>query len=354
MVKLLALDIDGVITDGRAVLAPGAQDTKVLNFHDLDAITRLKRTGTAVALVTGESGPLVELIAQRFGVSLVRQGAKDKLAAVQQLAADLNVTLADIVYVGDADRDAPALAAVGLGLAPSTATPAAQAAAHRVLRSAGGAGAVAEAVRLILALEDDRADVLLPDFERIAQDSLAAHQRLIDGSLPILAQIARAFITALGSGHKLLFFGNGGSAADAQHVAGEFVGRFLRERAPLPAIALTTDTSILTAVGNDWGFDEVFARQVRALARPGDVVIGISTSGSSPNVLRGLDAGRAAGAVTAGFTGLKGGTMLAHCDFCFQAPAEATPRIQELHILAWHAICEIVEATCFRDDHPGM
>ena len=146
------------------------------------------------------------------------------------------------------------------------------------------------------------------------------------------------------NGRRIFVCGNGGSAADAQHVAGELMGRFLIEREPWPAIALTTDTSILTAVGNDWAFEDVFARQVRALARPGDVVVGITTSGKSPNVLRALDDAKAKGAIRIGFTGSRGRVLEQHTDVCFSAPAQETPRIQELHILAWHSICEIVEA----------
>jgi len=181
------------------------------------------------------------------------------------------------------------------------------------------------------------------EMRRIVKDSLATHQRLLDESLPVLVQVAQTFVRAIRTGHKILLFGNGGSAADAQHVAGELTGRFLHDREPWPAIALTTNTSVLTAIGNDWVFADVFARQVRALARPGDVVVGISTSGRSPNVLRGLQAARGQGATTVGFTGADGGAMREHTDVCFCAPAQSTPRIQELHLLAWHAICEIVE-----------
>lgn len=185
---------------------------------------------------------------------------------------------------------------------------------------------------------------LQANMEHIVRDSIAAHQRLLSESLPVLSRVAQTLTHALRNGGKLMFFGNGGSAADAQHVAGEFVGRFLRESRPYAALALTTDTSILTAVGNDWTFDDVFWRQVRALARPGDVAVGISTSGNSVNVLRGLDAAREIGATTVGFTGRPGGKLPDHCDLCFCAPAEQTPRIQELHLIAWHAVCELVEA----------
>jgi D-sedoheptulose 7-phosphate isomerase len=343
MVKLLALDIDGVLTDGRFTLSASGDEVKRLDFHDLDALTALKTEGMPVVFVTGESGPMVDAIAQRFGIESVFPGSKDKLAAIQQVANVHNLTLDDLCYVGDSDRDAPALEAVGLGLAPANATPAAKAAAHRVLNRAGGEGAVAEAITLIRRFSANGVNGVRPEFERIVRDSIAAHERLLDESLPVLIDVAAVFVHALRAGHKLLFFGNGGSAADAQHIAGELVGRFLRESDPWPAIALTTDTSILTAVGNDWDFADIFARQVRALVRPGDVVIGISTSGRSANVLRGLEDAQKRGAMTIGFTGAGGGEMVAACDICFCAPASATPRIQELHILAWHAICEIVE-----------
>lgn len=347
--KLLALDVDGVITRGCVGFTSDGQEIKTFCFHDLDAVTELKRLNVPVAFVTGEEGPLVDVLARRFDVISIIQGAKDKLAALKSLAAQHHLTLEEICYVGDGDRDAPAIAAVGLGLAPADATPAARAAAHRVLASSGGDGAVAEAVRLFLAQQRVSGKDMLFSLERIIRDSIDAHQRLLDQSLPVLADIARVLIGALYGGHKLLFLGNGGSAADAQHVAAEFVGRFLRDRAPLPALALTTDTSILTSVSNDWSFDDVFARQVRALARPGDVLIGISTSGGSTNVLRGLEAGRVAGTINIGFTGIRSEEMSNLCDYCFCAPSDKTPRIQELHILAWHAICEIVEAELFNE-----
>lgn len=343
MVSLLALDIDGVLTDGRVTISAAGEEVKRLNFHDLDALTALRKDGLPVVFITGEQGVLVDAIAGRFGVETVLQGAKDKLAAVERVSAEYGVPLADICYVGDSDRDAPALAAVGLALAPADATPGAKAAADRVLMAVGGAGAAAEAVRLVRALNDDHTASFEAELSRIVTDSINAHQRFLTESMPVLAQVAGVFVRAIRGGNKIMLFGNGGSAADAQHVAGELVGRFLRESQPWPALALTTDSSILTCVGNDWTFEDVFGRQVRALAKPGDVVVGISTSGGSPNVLRGLRDGRERGCVTIGFTGANGTAMRPVTDICFYAPVTVTPRIQELHLLAWHAICEIVE-----------
>jgi D-sedoheptulose 7-phosphate isomerase len=152
---------------------------------------------------------------------------------------------------------------------------------------------------------------------------------------------------SLKNGGKVLFAGNGGSAADAQHIAAEFVGRFINDRAPLAAIALTTDTSALTAIGNDYGFEQVFARQLSALGRPGDVLVGISTSGQSPNILAALKAAREGRLVTMGFTRSGPTTMNPLCDVVIGAPSEETALIQQLHITVGHAICHLVEREMF-------
>ena len=155
---------------------------------------------------------------------------------------------------------------------------------------------------------------------------------------------------ALKTGKKVLFCGNGGSAADAQHLAAEFVGRYLLEREGLPAIALTTDTSILTAVANDYDFANVFARQVQALGNNGDVLIGISTSGNSPNVLRALEVAKSKGLATIGFTGQGGGKMSELCDICLSVDNPVTARAQEMHILMGHILCELLDGVLINDE----
>lgn len=154
-------------------------------------------------------------------------------------------------------------------------------------------------------------------------------------------------VAALRGGNKLLFAGNGGSAADAQHWAGELVSRFRFDRPGLHAVALTTDTSILTAVGNDYGYDYVFARQVEAMGRAGDVLFAISTSGNSKNVLRAIEAAKARDMRVVGFTGRSGGAMAPHCDVCFKVPSSETPRIQEGHEFLGHLICGLIEQELF-------
>lgn len=175
------------------------------------------------------------------------------------------------------------------------------------------------------------------------ESSIEVHHRFIQTCLPALTVAADALVNAYLSGHKAIFFGNGGSAADAQHLAAEFVGRYLRERGPLPALALNTNSSAVTAIGNDYGYDEVFARQLEAFAVSGDVAVGISTSGNSRSVTQALIRARQLGLFTIGLTGATGGKMKGMVDALIAVPSEDTPRIQECHTLAGHALCDAVE-----------
>ena len=180
---------------------------------------------------------------------------------------------------------------------------------------------------------------------------LQAHCTLIEAIerdlSPAIASMASMLVEAFNNGNKLLAMGNGGSAADAQHFVAEMVGRFKLERAALPAIALSTDTSILTAIGNDYGFDAVFSRQVEAHAVAGDVALGISTSGNSPNVLKALQLARDRGCRTIGLLGKDGGSIKLACDLALVIPSSDTPRIQEGHITIIHIVCDLVERALF-------
>jgi D-sedoheptulose 7-phosphate isomerase len=176
------------------------------------------------------------------------------------------------------------------------------------------------------------------------EESVAVQEAVRDQLVDRIAEAASWITRCLTEGGKLLLFGNGGSAADSQHLAAEFVGRFEREGRPLAAMALTTDTSALTALANDFGVETMFARQVAALARSGDVVLALSTTGNSPNVVAGVSAAAALGVRTIGLTGRDGGLVGEACDLELRVPSERTARIQEAHILIGHAICDVVEA----------
>jgi len=193
---------------------------------------------------------------------------------------------------------------------------------------------------------EKRHQLVISDYLATARDVLdrAYHDAELHTTINA---IAHAWTGALRNGGKILLCGNGGSAADAQHLAGELVSRFMFDRAPLPALALTVDTSILTGIGNDYGYEQIFARQVRALGRPGDVLAAFSTSGRSANILAALKAAKECALVTTGFTGQNNSPMSDLCDILVRAPSPTTPHIQQVHITVGHVLCQIVEENLF-------
>jgi D-sedoheptulose 7-phosphate isomerase len=194
---------------------------------------------------------------------------------------------------------------------------------------------------------------LRAEFRGRIDDHMAVMASVRDGqALDASARAANAIIDAMRAGGKLILFGNGGSAADAMHLAAEFLGRFLINRRPLPALALADNHSAVTAIANDFGYESVFSRQIQALGRPGDVALGLSTSGDSPNVAAGLAAASAAGLVTVAMTGAQPGVVGAAADILIAIPTPSTPRVQEAHLLLGHIICEAVEAAIVTADQP--
>lgn len=181
------------------------------------------------------------------------------------------------------------------------------------------------------------------------EDSIVVKNKILsdEAFVELIKKVALEVTHAYKNGNKTLLAGNGGSAADAQHIAGEFVSRFYFDRPGIPSIALTTDTSILTAIGNDYGYDRLFARQIQAQGVKGDVFIGISTSGNSANIIEALKVCKEKGVISVGLTGQSGGKMAQMCDYCLRVPSDCTPRIQESHIVIGHIICAIVEENIF-------
>jgi len=183
------------------------------------------------------------------------------------------------------------------------------------------------------------ADVIAATLKETAR----LHAELPREQIELIAKAGDLMTAAIAGGRKIIWFGNGGSATQSQHMAGEFVGRFQRERRSLPSISLTENMASVTAIGNDYAFDQIFSRQLEGLAQPGDVAVGLSTSGNSPNVLRGLRAARALAIGTIGLTGGSGGQMPSLCDICISAPSSVTARIQELHLTIGHILCGLIE-----------
>ena len=189
---------------------------------------------------------------------------------------------------------------------------------------------------------------LLAGIEREIQESIAVKEQLV-GVAQLIADAARLIIASMRNGGKLIVFGNGGSAADAQHLSAELVGRYRQNRKAFPAIALTTDSSALTSISNDYGFDTIFSRQLEALGKSGDVVVAISTSGNSPNVLQALATSKKLGIPSIGLTGKSGGKLRSSVDVCVSVPSDSTPRIQEAHSLIIHILSGIVEEVMVKD-----
>lgn len=183
--------------------------------------------------------------------------------------------------------------------------------------------------------------------EAHAAEGARVRTAFFEARADMIVDIAKAAAVSMANGGKVLFCGNGGSAADAQHLAAEFVNRFMMERPALPGLALTTDTSILTAVSNDYDFSQVFQKQVQAFGRPGDMLVGFSTSGESRNVLLALQEAKARGMITVGFLGRTGGTMFPHCDYALMVDSRETPVVQEVHIAAGHCFCRLVDYFLF-------
>ena len=188
--------------------------------------------------------------------------------------------------------------------------------------------------------------------QNIIQDiltaSIAVKKRFVGQNTDLILQGAKKLADCISAGHKILLFGNGGSAADAQHIAAEFVNRFQIERPPLAAMALTTDTSVITSIGNDYHFDEIFAKQIKALGRPQDVAVGISTSGNSPNVIKAMEAAKQIGMASMGFSG-PGGKLAGCADIIFRVESDTTARIQETHIILGHMLCDLVDRMLYPD-----
>jgi D-sedoheptulose 7-phosphate isomerase len=189
------------------------------------------------------------------------------------------------------------------------------------------------------------------DIQRWLEESAQVISDLAAGQSDLIGRTADGIGKALAEGHRVYIMGNGGSAADAQHIASELINRFLLDRGPLPALALTTNTSVLTSVANDYGFGEIFSKQIAALVREGDVAWALSTSGSSPNIVSAMRLAREMGAVTVGLTGPGGGAMKQYCDYCVCVESESTPYIQEAHSIIGHAICDYIERTIFEGSH---
>ena len=348
MIRLVVFDIDGVLTDGSILVDSQGKEQKRINIKDIDAIYELHRRDYLLAAITGEQTEIVDYFRNRFPWDRFITGCKKKLAAVKDMCQELAVSLEQTAYVGDGKYDLEVLPLVGMSICPADAILEARLTCDVVLHRNGGDGCVWELLPILKtdrnpgsseAYFTSRVNEHMLAFKRMASD-----QTLMQSTM----ELGKALVERLGEGGHLFLCGNGGSAADAQHIAAEFVGRFYRERPALSAEALTVNTSILTAISNDYGYERIFTRQLEAKAKTGDALIGLSTSGYSNNVLEALRYARRFGLLTVVFTGDMYPVELDElCDYILAVPSSITPRIQEAHIFLGHMIAEYVEYSLY-------
>lgn len=348
MIQLIVLDIDGVITDGSVIIDSQGREQKQINLKDIDAIFELHRRGYKLAAITGEDTEIVGYFERRFPWEFFFRGNKTKKETIQQIEQETGIGREYICYVGDGKYDVEPLTYAGLGLCPANAIDRAKHAADIILQNDGGKGCLWELIS-ILEKYDDGISLQNYFYQRLNEHEnifkkMASDQNLMGSVM----EIAEEILKLLKKGGQVFLCGNGGSAADAQHIATEFISRFYRERPAMNAEALTVNTSTLTAIGNDYSYERVFARQLEAKAKPGDMLIGISTSGRSKNVLEALRYARKNGIITVMLTGEEEVLELNNlCGYVVRVPSRITSRVQEAHIFIGHTIAEYVEYKMF-------
>lgn len=348
MIELIVFDIDGVITDGSVIIDSKGTEQKQINLKDIDAIFELHRRGYKLAAITGEDTEIVDYFERRFPWEYFYRGNKTKKETMQQIEKGTGISREKICYIGDGKYDVEPLMYAGLGLCPANAIDKAKNAADIILQNDGGKGCIWEMISILEKYNDE--DCAHNYFFRRLEEhtnifkKLASDQELTG----TVMEISEKIISILQNNGGIYLCGNGGSAADAQHIATEFISRFYKERPGLNAEALSVNTSTITAIGNDYSFERIFARQLEAKAHEGDMVIGITTSGTSKNV---LEAMRYAGKNGITSVLLMGGfedpELDGVADYVIKVPSLITPRIQEAHIFIGHVIAEYVEHKMF-------
>lgn len=352
-IKMLLFDMDGVITDGKKYIDGGVTELKSVALKDLDAFPLIKDSGCMLGCVTGEDTAFSRQFAEMQVLDYVRTGCKQKVEALQEIQEKYGIVPSEICYVGDGKYDVPAMEKAGLAICPSDAIEEVKKISDVVLKRKGGEGCMAEIYTLLFHThrrektnDMDKAHAASVFLKRVDEHREVVNRVLENAAYCNSAEKAASIIIeSYQNAGKLFLCGNGGSAADAQHLAAELVGRFYMERKALNAEALTVNTSILTALTNDYSYDMIFARQLEAKAAEGDVLIGITTSGTSENVLQAFRKAKGMRMKTILMTGevSEFAPILKDTDCLLAVPSHDTPRIQEIHILTGHIICEMVE-----------
>ena len=337
--RIIIWDIDGVLTDGTVILDENGKELKRINMKDIDAVNELKRRGYHIGAVTAESNSFSEWIHSKFDWNIFLDKVSEKGNAIEEIR---KMGYDHITYIGDGKKDISAFEKADLTICPEDAIKEIREKANHILNKGAGEGKIWDVISFMESLESEEDSAM-----DIWSEHIDGHIKLVNTILVdelyqnSVIQAARIISRALKKRKKVLMFGNGGSAADAQHIAAEFIGRFRKERQALDVEALTVNTSILTAIGNDYSFDDIFSRQVEAMICEGDVVIGITTSGTSENVRKALDEAKRRGSSTILLTG----NYQQDCgyDVVLRVASNVTARIQEIHILTGHFWADYVE-----------
>ncbi len=342
MIKIVIFDIDGVLTDGTITINEDGYEQKKISLKDIDAIFELKSKGFKIAAITGEQTNIVNYFENRFPWDYFFKGKKNKLEVIYEIEHISGINKDEICYIGDGKYDAEPIRYVGLGICPADAVDRAKNASDIVLSNKGGQGCVWELISIL----DNYNNENNYFYKRLEEhNNVFKHMASDIALMNDVMKIGNDIVKLLQNGSQIFLCGNGGSAADAQHIATEFVSRFYKERKALNAEALTVNTSSLTAIGNDYDFNKVFTRQLEAKARKGDILIGISTSGKSKNVVEALKYAKENGIMTCMLMGdHKNDELVDICDYIIKVPSKVTARIQEAHIFIGHLIAEYVES----------
>lgn len=341
----LVFDIDGVITDGCVYIGKRGEEQKRLNMKDIDAVYELAKQGYSLAVVTSENNDFTEWVKDRFPWKQFYSGVKNKSTAIKKLREDNQIEKGCLIYIGDGKKDLCAFESADYRICPQDAIEDIRDAADLILSQPSGTGVLWELIKLIDNLfikPSEPVNDLLMWQETLGEHLVLAKTLHQDTHCcKMIIDIANIIINAIHSKKRILLLGNGGSAADAQHIAAEFMGRFQKERNAWDVEALTVNTSLLTAIANDYSYEEVFSRQIQAIVKPKDVVIGISTSGFSRNVLFALHTAKKLGGITVLMTGRNGSCKDA--DVVLNVPSNNAARIQEMHILIGHFLAQYAE-----------
>lgn len=345
MIKIIVTDIDGVLTDGKILITDDSQNIKSLCLKDIDAVKLIKNQNIKLGIITGEENYFTSKVQEILNPDYFVSGCKEKKKALLEIANKENCAIKDICFIGDGKYDIEAINIAGIGICPKDAIEEVKQVSDYQLTQKGGNGLLSETYSYIYKIN------LLENhsFSYGIKEIFANHKKLIENmeNDEILQNAINKTITIMSQtflkGGQVLFCGNGGSAADAQHLATEFVSRFYLERKALNAEALTVNTSTLTAIGNDYDYNRIFARQVEAKGKKGDILVGITTSGSSINIIKALEQGKKLGMITIAMVGNKQKDIEDVADIIISVPDSNTPRIQEMHIMIGHIICEYVE-----------